>query len=87
MTGSVASIKARELVEALQHRDGEDGQPRWDVRVAVTDAASHFVKATDRGAIPSDVDVFTNADEWRWKTVGDAVLHIDLRSWADVPLP
>ena len=30
------------------------------------------------------VPVFADADEWRWQSRGDSVLHIQLRQWADV---
>ena len=79
MTGSVAAIKARELVEALAAN-------QWDVRVALSKAAAHFVDCSDRGAIPPALCelVATDSDEWKWAKVGDGVLHIELRAWADI---
>ena len=92
LTGSVASIKAPELVaKLLEERPG--GSPRNDpgdpplaklrVKVVLTDAARRFVAPADLPLPPEDV--FADEDEWRaWGTVGDPVAHIDLRRWADV---
>lgn len=31
-------------------------------------------------------DTYLDEDEWKWKTRGDPVLHIELRKWADMIL-
>lgn len=84
VTGSVAAIKVESLVGALQ----SDG--RWTVRVVVTRSARHFVERRDNAAEDGawcGVEKFTDDDEWAaWNGRGDRVLHIDLRSWADVLL-
>ncbi|CAI7736554.1 unnamed protein product [Closterium sp. NIES-53] len=73
-SGSVAAIKfhivARGLVE-------------WaEVRAVSTRSALHFL---DRPALPVEMPLFTDEDEWRqWNRLGDSVLHIELRKWADV---
>ena len=74
LTGSVASIKAAELVTALCEFA--------EVRVVTTKAASVFVDVT---ALPIALEhVYGDEDEWRsWKKIGDPVLHIELRRWAD----
>ena len=91
LTGSVASIKAPELVaKLLEERPGgsanDPGDPplaKLRVKVVLTDAARRFVAPADLPLPPEDV--FADEDEWRaWGTVGDPVAHIDLRRWADV---
>lgn len=77
-SGSVATIKARELCAAVA--------AHADVRVIFTQAALHFVSAADLDDIRRLVQhVHTDADEWpaEWRR-GDAVLHIELRKWVDV---
>mmetsp|Transcript_40745 Transcript_40745/g.95857 ORF Transcript_40745/g.95857 Transcript_40745/m.95857 type:complete len:352 (-) Transcript_40745:85-1140(-) len=76
LTGSVASIKALELVENLARFA--------NVRVLTTQKGAHFF---DKDAIErtTGVQVFTDEDEWAlWNGRGDPVQHIDLRRWADV---
>lgn len=52
------------------------------VRVVTTQHAEHFWKEAD---LPDGTQVFRDADEWReWEALGDPVLHIELRRWADV---
>ncbi len=65
VTGSVAAIKAEELVNELIHEN-------FDVSVVVTEAACHFL---DRSKFT--VPVYGDADEYAcWKNRGDDVLHI-----------
>lgn len=76
-TGSVATIKLNQLLTNLL-------QCELEVRVVATEHAQHFFKADD---IPTDVELFRDADEWSlWQKRGDPVLHIDLGKWADVLL-
>lgn len=54
-----------------------------DVRVVSTDPARRFFKEEDLPAATRPVR--GDEDEWRaWRRVGDPVLHIELRRWADV---
>lgn len=54
-----------------------------DVRVIATDPARRFFSETDLP--PQARPVRGDEDEWRaWRRVGDPVLHIELRRWADV---
>ncbi|WVQ72446.1 hypothetical protein IAR50_001998 [Cryptococcus sp. DSM 104548] len=91
-SGSVASIKAPDIVAALaKNRD-------IDVQIVATKASTHFYSQSDidhsvRQALqlPESADssvgykVWTDADEWSdWTTVGDPILHIELRRWADL---
>lgn len=73
-SGSVASIKFSNLCHSFTE---------WaEVRAVATRAALHFV---DRASIPKDVVLYTDDDEWSsWSKIGDSVLHIELRRWADI---
>lgn len=72
--GSVAAIKFANLCRCFSE---------WaEVRAVVTQASLHFI---DRAAIPKDVVLYTDQDEWTsWNIIGDSVLHIELRRWADI---
>ena len=101
MTGSVASIKAEDLISSAASIPTEwtevDLDPYADVhdlvpavRVVATKAAKHFFdwhQAIDEcaGAGAGGVYFHEDEDEWlEWKKVGDPVLHIELRRWADI---
>ncbi|WWD17276.1 hypothetical protein CI109_101716 [Kwoniella shandongensis] len=93
-SGSVASIKAPDIVGALMK------SPDTAVQVVATKASSHFytqdvVDQAVRKAVSGDgegssdddmgVRVWTDEDEWSdWKKIGDPILHIELRRWADL---
>ncbi|KAF0921346.1 hypothetical protein E2562_003139, partial [Oryza meyeriana var. granulata] len=72
-SGSVAAIKFESLCRSFSE---------WaEVRAVATKASLHFV---DRKSLPSDIILYTDDDEWStWKKIGDEVLHIELRKWAD----
>ncbi|XP_052225208.1 phosphopantothenoylcysteine decarboxylase-like [Dreissena polymorpha] len=75
LTGSVACIKASELVSKLLTN-------KISVKTIATEHAKHFLDLT---TFP--VPVIEDADEWKsWSKRGDPVLHIDLRRWADLLL-
>ncbi|GAB2269725.1 Phosphopantothenoylcysteine decarboxylase [Dionaea muscipula] len=73
-SGSVAAIKFANLCHCFSE---------WgEIKAVVTAASLHFV---DRVAMPKDVVLYTDEDEWSsWRRIGDNVLHIELRRWADV---
>lgn len=73
-SGSVAAIKFAHLCRCFSE---------WaEVKAVATKASLHFI---DRVSFPKDVDLFTDDVEWSiWKRVGDGVLHIELRKWADI---
>jgi len=74
VTGSVATIKIYNLVDALK--------PFCEVRVICTENSRHFF---DMAKLRDSVTVFTDQDEYAvWQKRGDPVLHIQLREWADV---
>lgn len=102
VTGSVAAIKLKELVEQLRSLT--------DVNVCIvpTKSSLHFVpdfKTLFGGQLPlnerinmlrrtietsngaDEVFSFTDEDEWlSWQERGDPVLHIELRKWAHILL-
>ncbi|XP_050873257.1 probable phosphopantothenoylcysteine decarboxylase isoform X4 [Lathyrus oleraceus] len=73
-SGSVAAVKFANLCHCFCE---------WaEVRAVATNPSLHFI---DRTAIPKDVILYTDNDEWSsWKKLGDSVLHIELRKWADI---
>ncbi|KAJ8452799.1 hypothetical protein Cgig2_014562 [Carnegiea gigantea] len=73
-SGSVAAIKFGNLCRCFSE---------WaEVKAVATKSALHFI---DKMTIPSDVVLYTDEDEWTsWKKIGDSVLHIELRRWADI---
>ncbi|KAG8907899.1 hypothetical protein FRB99_001759 [Tulasnella sp. 403] len=83
-TGSVASIKAPFIVaELLKYSSVQ-------VQVAATKSSLVFYSKeavqslSDKG---HNVSVWTDEDEWStWNKIGDPILHIELRRWADVVL-
>ena len=84
MTGSVASIKARELITKLAFL----AAPRLpSLKVVATKAAKHFFNWEElkNDLSAANVGFHSDEEEWRdWKKVGDPVLHIELRRWADI---
>lgn len=95
VTGSVAAVKTPELAAALRAAGHE-------VKIAATDAAlAFFDPAALAGEAPGALEagsalrvrgqssVYLDADEWpkeRLFAVGEPVLHIELRKWAEVLL-
>lgn len=73
-SGSVAAIKFGNLCHCFSE---------WaEVKAVATRASLHFI---DRASLPRDVVLYTDEDEWSsWNKIGDSVLHIELRRWADI---
>lgn len=73
-SGSVAAIKFANLCHCFSE---------WaEVKAVATKASMHFIDTT---SLPKDVILYTDEDEWStWKKIGDSVLHIELRRWADI---
>ncbi|KAJ3553836.1 hypothetical protein NM688_g3407 [Phlebia brevispora] len=78
-TGSVASIKAPLIVaELLKHSNVK-------VEVVATKASLTFYNPAD--IVKAGSRVWQDADEWpTGYKIGDPILHIELRRWADVVL-
>ena len=80
LTGSVASIKAVQLVSNLKsvRSPGVDASHRsWnavEVRVVATERARHFFEEEELRREADEVHF--DQDEWEWKDRGDPVLHI-----------
>ncbi|GJN29373.1 hypothetical protein PR202_gb17596 [Eleusine coracana subsp. coracana] len=73
-SGSVAAIKFESLCRSFSE---------WaEVRAVATEASMHFF---DKSSLPSGIVLYTDDDEWStWNKIGDEVLHIELRKWADI---
>ncbi|MCL7048701.1 hypothetical protein MKW94_020463 [Papaver nudicaule] len=71
---SVAAIKFVHLLHSFSD---------WaEIKAVVTKSSLHFI---DKASIPKGVVIYTDEEEWSsWKKIGDNVLHIELRKWADV---
>ncbi|KAJ2351145.1 hypothetical protein GGF43_004115, partial [Coemansia sp. RSA 2618] len=81
-TGSVASIKIPLLARSIiQH--GLTQNLRIEIAIAASTSALHFFRLEQ---LPEhSVTLYTDKDEWsQWKKIGDPVLHIELRKWADI---
>ncbi|KAI0074158.1 flavoprotein [Panus rudis PR-1116 ss-1] len=77
-TGSVASIKAPLIVsELLSYRNVK-------VEVVATKASKVFFDVQEIQAAGSRV--WQDEDEWSEYKLGDPILHIELRRWADIVL-
>ncbi|KAF6016589.1 hypothetical protein EB796_025107 [Bugula neritina] len=75
--GSVATVKLKPLLAALQ-----SGVPDVVIKVILTEHAQHFAQVEDSTNV---LQYYTDADEYKtWKKMGDDVLHIELRKWADI---
>lgn len=79
-TGSVATIKIPLIIGKLRKMYGSHAV----VQLVVTTAAEHFLVGVK---LPPDVKVWHDHDEWTSRRgVAEAVLHVQLRRWADVLL-
>ena len=86
VTGSVAAVKTPDLYQALCDAGCE-------VKIVATSPAlSFFDPSPWRSTTPSELDsgtLFLDSDEWpqeRLFRIGEPVLHIELRKWADLLL-
>lgn len=84
-SGSVATIKLPNMVQALSHH------PNLSVRIILTQSASRFLAGQSAeqppleslAEIPNVDGIYRDEDEWShpWAR-GGAILHIELRRWA-----
>ena len=72
----MAAIKVPELVDRLEK------EPRVKaVKVIATTNAKFFLQKQNT----SPIIIIDDAEEWKhWNQVGDPILHIELRNWADI---
>ncbi|KAF8477218.1 flavoprotein [Kalaharituber pfeilii] len=91
-TGSIATIKLPDILSSFIPYSHV-----LSIHVILTPSSLHFLPAnlttpTPGTAIPSTYPTlvqrcWTDADEWsQWTRIGDPVLHIELRKWADILL-
>ena len=88
-TGSVAALKIPLLIREIYGR-AKDAELDVTIRLVPTERSTHFFDVEEVKSPSPDgkiVRVFTDEDEWKtWTQRGDAVLHIELRRWADAML-
>lgn len=98
VTGSVATIKLVELAKKidstlpktyLDKTTGDKMEACVNIKIVMTKNSMHFAPKDQVEAelANSKIEIFEDADEWStWKKMGDPVLHIELRKWADLCL-
>ncbi|EDL45283.1 hypothetical protein, conserved [Plasmodium vivax] len=79
VSASIAAIKLGEVKERLKERCAESNLQVEIKYVATTLAYNAFLKQQDFGE-----KVLLDGDEWAWENMGDAILHVELRKWADL---
>lgn len=87
VTGSVATIKLPKLIGEFRERFRQQfkDERRLEIRVVMTEHSAGFFSAEEVRA--DDVQLYRDQDEWQaWRKIGDPILHIDLRNWADLLL-
>ncbi|CRG93157.1 phosphopantothenoylcysteine decarboxylase, putative [Plasmodium gallinaceum] len=77
ISGSIAAIKVNEIIEKLQEHCKTNNISIEIKYVATNIAYEKFLK-------PFKEKVFLDEDEWLWQKKGDAILHVELRKWADI---
>ena len=79
VTGSVAAIKTNELIAGLS----QIGK----IRIVVTHAAEYFIHHELDIIKQKDISIYRDQDEWPNNKdvyqIGDPILHIEMRRWAD----
>jgi phosphopantothenoylcysteine decarboxylase len=80
VTGSVAAIKTLPLVQLLQRH--------FNVRVVITQRGEYFIKNDFAELDKLKVQIYRDHDEWPELNasyqVGEPILHIEMRRWADI---
>ena len=87
VTGSVATIKLPKLIGEFRERFRQQfkDERRLEIRVVMTEHSAGFFSAEEVRA--DGVQLYRDQDEWQaWRKIGDPILHIDLRNWADLLL-
>jgi phosphopantothenoylcysteine decarboxylase len=82
-SGSVATLKLPQIISTLSEF--------YEIRVICTTNAKFFYERSKTYNLDAFVKIdcrtriYTDADEWMvWNAIGDPILHIELRRWADV---
>ncbi|KAG8341170.1 hypothetical protein TRVL_08004 [Trypanosoma vivax] len=78
VTGSIAAVKIGLLLDQLSNEP-------CHIRIAATKSAFHFLKRAQQSTRQININhILTDDDEWKeWQGMNDAVMHIELRRWAD----
>ncbi|CAL2042348.1 unnamed protein product [Caenorhabditis brenneri] len=78
LTGSIAVMKAPELVNELYEKIGKE---RLSIKIVTTENAEKLCRIQ---RLEFEDLIYEDRDEWSmWRERGDPVLHIELRKWAD----
>ncbi|QKF94559.1 bifunctional phosphopantothenoylcysteine decarboxylase/phosphopantothenate synthase [Fadolivirus algeromassiliense] len=82
-SGSIATIKLRILVESLCEK--------FNIKIILTKQANFFFQTLndeEKNNIRKVVDrIYLDDDEWyTWQKRNDPIIHIELKSWADIAL-
>lgn len=98
VTGSVATVKLTELIKKIKSMfqkpcaklNGAMIDATINIIIIMTRNSKHFLPKKDellRNLNDLRVQIYDDDDEWSlWKSMGDPVLHIELRKWADLCL-
>jgi phosphopantothenoylcysteine decarboxylase len=82
VTGSVAAIKVLALASALKQFA--------EVKIVTTEQGIYFFESDLNALKDLEISVYRDADEWPMRVtpykVGEPILHIELRRWADLLL-
>lgn len=80
VTGSVAAIKVLSLVKLLQ--------PFSNVKLVITKQSEYFIRSDLNTFKKLNIPLYCDADEWPKLNgpyqVGEPILHIEMRRWADL---
>eukprot|EP00211_Chloroparvula_japonica_P016194 CAMPEP_0119140592 /NCGR_PEP_ID=MMETSP1310-20130426/29490_1 /TAXON_ID=464262 /ORGANISM="Genus nov. species nov., Strain RCC2339" /LENGTH=204 /DNA_ID=CAMNT_0007131955 /DNA_START=86 /DNA_END=697 /DNA_ORIENTATION=+ len=59
-------------------------KPDFNVKVVVTDTVAEAMTKEDKRCL-AGIPYYRDSDEWdSWNSLGDEVLHIELRKWVDI---
>lgn len=86
VTGSVAAIKLPLLIKQFKNQFKDQIKDKnLEIRIVVTENSLNFFDLNDLSE--ANVELYRDKHEWQnWKQIGDPILHIDLRNWADLLL-
>lgn len=97
VTGSVAAVKLLELIKKLKSMfpqtfankvDGKTYKANIKIKIVLTKNSKHFLPTKQKmyeTLNDMTIEIYDDIDEWsQWKSMGDPVLHIELRKWADI---
>ncbi|EPZ34462.1 Flavoprotein domain-containing protein [Rozella allomycis CSF55] len=77
VTGSVATVKLEKLLHCIKENIKDRN---IQIKIVTTARAKHFLVNSNLGS----ETILDDDSEWLWEELGDPVLHIQLREWADV---